>query len=1110
VFQEYHFGRAASLINPHVAKPLSLNLTVESAKDQASLSYLHIQIIFEHDGVALSELQPIAIEQTYNLMRQSANALLLLHNFEIAHFDIKPANMVYDAKKDLLKIVDMGSAFGNSSRKKLAATTVNLETKVTSATPEFSPPEVLFLIRGLRENVDMELSLPSIDVYCWAMSFFTILTNRSNIDLKNYSTNYKTELEADYKGFMEIVEISFNSVKPKNSKEEKLMTIISNLLTRALQYKPKERLIIKDAINEMKTFERKNSYTLNYSKTELEHIKHMLKLLVSKDYVNKMLKKDKKLSEEANDAEIELEDCFEKCIGIHKVKEAANECTEEVKKKEELLEEFEKRKKMYANEEEEHKRTMTERRNKQVELNKKNKELEEENKRLSDTNMKLKEIKAEYDEIVKNIEDNKEKLRNEFTSKQNELRNLKEQIEKVNEEKTKIDEQYKKRLSELNTVTTKLKVHEEAFEELDVTTGKLDKIKFEIAKQNDELEKLKKRCSEKKEENDKLNLEEVKAKRSLNDIEDEKKKLIEESNQLKATSNGLEDLIEAYKKDKLNIEKEACLLKKKLSDLKSEAKYWEIECNKKCNKYNELQANVKRTRHEGGIFEENIRKQRDKSIQNNKIELKKYKDRMKQKITDLKNMHKELLEQYKELKGNHKIQSAGLYNLIEDLKNVRSKIDKSKRQIDHTKSLEERYNQEKQQLINRINNLKNKLTSRNNLFYYTLKNIKVNEKEIKELTTKINHSFNAYKDTFSVHIVEIVKGIKAQREGITNTIERIKILCSNLTEKFDPEDLLNDNSTTQLRLEGRNMSALYNFIENVTRMMLHAYNKAKHKKEIKKLNVSHNKSGVDKIIKEYENDKKIALATIDSLLGQEKLSYEQYAHTQSNTELIRKIKMLGDVKDKLMKENEIIRERFERALEEQKDNPRQPHNSFQRREGNPKAEDDLTIEIKTLKERNSKLEARYQNYISKLKNTKQSIMFLFGSSIEKKAKDAIRVHKEQIESVLKDFKDKYESKTKKSLEHLKNDHIKVNKKTFINKVTVAVEKLQHIISKNNKEIYSKLDIKIKTYDLIKLNLDKFKQKKEFEIECYMLSDYTELEEDNEEIKISTHKRKSKT
>jgi len=295
VFQEYHLARAASLITPHIAKPLSLDLTIELARDRFSFSYLHIQIIFEYGGIALDKLQPTTIEQTYNLMRQSANGLLSLHNLGIAHFDIKPSNMVYDNKKDLLKIVDMSCAFGASDREKLAATTENLEGKVIGCTPEFAPPEVLFMGRGHTRELGLELYLPAIDVYCWAISFFAILTNKNSIDLRNYYENYKTGSETDYKGFIKkVVEISFGSVKAKNSKEEELMKVISNLLTRALQYKPKDRPTIKDAIHEMKKFEREKKYTLNYSNTELEHSKELVKFFIyNDDSLDELLNKNK-------------------------------------------------------------------------------------------------------------------------------------------------------------------------------------------------------------------------------------------------------------------------------------------------------------------------------------------------------------------------------------------------------------------------------------------------------------------------------------------------------------------------------------------------------------------------------------------------------------------------------------------------------------------------------------------------------------------------------------------------------------------------------------------------------------------------------------------------
>ena len=93
VFQKYYFARVVSPFNPHIAAPLFMDFTIDLAKDEASYSFMHIKIIFEHEETSLSSIQPTILELTYNLMRQSANAFLLLHNLNIAHFDIKPANI---------------------------------------------------------------------------------------------------------------------------------------------------------------------------------------------------------------------------------------------------------------------------------------------------------------------------------------------------------------------------------------------------------------------------------------------------------------------------------------------------------------------------------------------------------------------------------------------------------------------------------------------------------------------------------------------------------------------------------------------------------------------------------------------------------------------------------------------------------------------------------------------------------------------------------------------------------------------------------------------------------------------------------------------------------
>jgi len=290
VFQEYYFSLTTSPFNPHIAAPLAIDYKIEVAKKKGSDSYMYIEIIFEYAGISLSNIKPLTIELTYNLMRQSANALFLLHNLGIAHFDIKPDNLVYDSKKDLLKIIDMGSAFGRGNKSKLAATTKKLNEKVREATLEFAPPEVLSIENPLASNRKLGLSLPAIDVYYWGMSFFAVLTDRKNADLKKYYTKYRSKSEKEYKEFMKAVKDNCDLVKPKDSTEKNLLSVIIGWLDRALKYEPKERPEIKVVINEMKKFEEEKKYSLKFSEIELEHKKRLLNLLMID---SKTLKNDK-------------------------------------------------------------------------------------------------------------------------------------------------------------------------------------------------------------------------------------------------------------------------------------------------------------------------------------------------------------------------------------------------------------------------------------------------------------------------------------------------------------------------------------------------------------------------------------------------------------------------------------------------------------------------------------------------------------------------------------------------------------------------------------------------------------------------------------------------
>jgi len=138
VFQEYYFSQMASKLSPHFPAPLIMDFVIEPSASRIEYSYMFIEIIFEYGGIELNIMKPITLELAYNAMKQSADAMLQLHNSGIAHLDFKPAHMLYNDEKDLLKVIDIENAFSCANYEKLSAPITTLEGKIRKCTLEFT------------------------------------------------------------------------------------------------------------------------------------------------------------------------------------------------------------------------------------------------------------------------------------------------------------------------------------------------------------------------------------------------------------------------------------------------------------------------------------------------------------------------------------------------------------------------------------------------------------------------------------------------------------------------------------------------------------------------------------------------------------------------------------------------------------------------------------------------------------------------------------------------------------------------------------------------------------------------------------------------------------
>ena len=276
IYQEYYLSKVDSSFSPHYIKALKISSSFEPAEDSEEDGAIYTEILFEYGGKGLDTFRKkstTGIKHIYNWMRQSANALAILHAAGISHLDIKPSNMVYDDKKDILKIIDMGSSTTYTSRTQMFSSTKSLTKKVRELTVFYSPPEILqavnnkTLINTPLQN-PIEFVIGNIDVYCWAMCFYALLLKKNDKELGNDISKYKLENSERYEKFLISMQKDIDGVNTKDPEEVKILNLIKGILTKALQYNPKNRPKLELVIRNMKTFEYEQRINFKYRTIE--------------------------------------------------------------------------------------------------------------------------------------------------------------------------------------------------------------------------------------------------------------------------------------------------------------------------------------------------------------------------------------------------------------------------------------------------------------------------------------------------------------------------------------------------------------------------------------------------------------------------------------------------------------------------------------------------------------------------------------------------------------------------------------------------------------------------------------------------------------------------
>lgn len=215
---EYTIPMKLAKYTEHVAKPIDI-------KEFYYSDCNFIEILFEWGGESLLKLmeENPEPETILDWAKQSLEALEVEEKVGIFHSDIKPENLVY--ANNMLKIIDFGSSVDLTSKTLLLKATTSL--KVRAATYCYLPPELLM------DANNNKIQHGKVDVYCWGMSFYHILSKKKKEQLWEECNEYK-RIERRYSGFL-------HKVGQLASMVPLLGERIVPILKSALAYDPSDR-----------------------------------------------------------------------------------------------------------------------------------------------------------------------------------------------------------------------------------------------------------------------------------------------------------------------------------------------------------------------------------------------------------------------------------------------------------------------------------------------------------------------------------------------------------------------------------------------------------------------------------------------------------------------------------------------------------------------------------------------------------------------------------------------------------------------------------------------------------------------------------------------------
>ena len=188
-------------------------------------------MLYKYDGQLLADfINYVYGNQVFELARQSLDSIITICDQTHFHININPENLLVRAGS--VVIIDFGITEG--THEKMVELTDCFENERFCYNIVYCPTEVL---RGNLEQIYLE----KVDVYCWGMTIYQLITRKSLLELKAENEKYKTD-KRRYANFLRNV----SQIKFLNDPNDFIGQFLVKLLLEILHEDPIQRPTFKE------------------------------------------------------------------------------------------------------------------------------------------------------------------------------------------------------------------------------------------------------------------------------------------------------------------------------------------------------------------------------------------------------------------------------------------------------------------------------------------------------------------------------------------------------------------------------------------------------------------------------------------------------------------------------------------------------------------------------------------------------------------------------------------------------------------------------------------------------------------------------------------------